>query len=732
MSEVPYTYQRQFRKSGREVFISFVLGVGLTLFFTCQLYGWLLGHHSNLGAPIIWVSPSINTILTFGIIGAIAVLLPAVLYKAWGIVHRCLLCISLILPFYFGALYNPFREVLWLYSYWNIPEMQWVHQQVAIIGLFYLIGTIYFLVMSIPRKNIMASGAYGTAKLETADKFKAGIPQTRKEKEGTPFQFAFIIRVIHAIGLASIVKPYHQRVLYIGIILGRHYQDNSLLFYRGDRHLMAVAPTRSGKGTGLIVTNALTYTDNFFAVDPKGEICSLSWKRREEMGQDVYCLDPWRQSTYAKTKGSHGFNPLDYVPASGEGAYDKCAQIAQCIVTERLDRGDSHWLKAAKSLTAGLILYVCRAPKYNDPSHEDYIKDARNLLTVFVLLNQPQRKFDNFIKRVIRSDELEDKVKSFAHTISKKAEKELSGVISTAEENFNRFIHSDALGESLMKSDFNIDKALQEPSSLYIIVPDDKIETYKSWLRLVVNTILDRAVEIKETVKESTTNDRTLIILDEFKALGYLKKIEKAYTTLAGYGFNMWIFTQNIANIKNLYRKEWRTFKANSAIFQAFNANDYETAKYISDEGGKTTILTESESENRLKGDIGINHRSGDSTSIREQGRQVLTPDEVKRLPDSDQLILPIGENISLAKKIEYFNDPYFDGLYATQKEIDKLNKEAKLKDPSLSKMTDLPIYDIDFNTGGEQKENQTENESAESKAVKKTTDEIKDNLLRE
>src|SRR5699024_2826679 len=98
MSEVPYTYQRQFRKSGREVFVSFVLGVGLTLFFTCQLYGWLLGHHSNLGEPLLWVSPTIDTLLTFGIIGAIAVLLPAAYYKTWGIVYRCFLGISLLLP----------------------------------------------------------------------------------------------------------------------------------------------------------------------------------------------------------------------------------------------------------------------------------------------------------------------------------------------------------------------------------------------------------------------------------------------------------------------------------------------------------------------------------------------------------------------------------------------------------------------------------------------------------
>src|SRR5699024_10657652 len=122
---------------------------------------------------------------------------------------------------------------------------------------------------------------------------------------------------------------------------------------------------------------------NFIVVDPKGEICSISWKRRKQMGQDIYCLDPWKQSTYAKMYGSHGFNPLDYVPAKGGGAYDKCAQIAECIVTDRLEKGESHWVKAAKSLTTGLILYVCRAPKYNDPSHDEYIKGARNLLTVF-------------------------------------------------------------------------------------------------------------------------------------------------------------------------------------------------------------------------------------------------------------------------------------------------------------------------------------------------------------
>jgi len=727
MSQVPYTYQRQFQKSGREISISFVLGACLTLIFTCQLYGWLLGHHSNLGEPLTWVSPFYDSLLTTGIIGAVAVALPSVYFKSWGLLHRCFFAIFLILPFYFGAVYNPFRELLWVYSYWSIPEMQPIHQRVALFGLLYLVGVTYFLVMSIPRKRIEASGAYGTAKLETADKFKGGVPQTKKEKEGTPLLFKPIVNQLNKYKLGEKIDPYHKSKLFTGIILGRHYLSSKpinvdsrivkfldkiglsslyqtyikqgLLFYRGDRHLMTIAPTRSGKGTGYIITNALTYPHNFFVVDPKGEICSISWERRMEMGQDIYCLDPWKKSTYAMQEGPHGFNPLDYVPSSGEGAYDKCAEITQCIITKRLEKGESHWLKSAKSLTTGLILYVCRAPKYNDPTHEDYEEDSRNLLTVFDILNQPKKKFNKFIKSVIHNDKLEPKVKSFANTISKKEGKELSGVISTTEENFNQFIHSDALKKSLKKSDFNIDKALLEPSSLYIIVPEDKIDTYKSWLRLALNTILDRAVQVKDTVEASREEKRTLIILDEFKALGYLKKIETAYTTLAGYGFNMWIFTQNLSNIKNLYRKEWRTFKANSAIFQAFNANDYETAKYISDEGGKTTILTESESENRQKGDAGINHRSSGSTSIREQGRQVLTPDEVKRLPKSDQLLIPMGENISLAKKIEFFNDPYFNGLYATREDIRKLIKDALNKDSSLSHRTNLPIY----NNGKEQ-----------------------------
>jgi type IV secretion system protein VirD4 len=757
MSQVPYTYQRQFRKSGREVAISLVLGACLTLIFTCQYYGWLLGHHPNLGEPMFWVSQRLDGWLSIGLLAAGALALPSAYYKYWSFFNRSLLVIALIIPFYFGAIYNPFRQFLWLYSYWEIPEMQWIHQQIAIYGILYFSGISFMLIMSIPRKVIEASGAYGTAKLETADKFKAGVPQTKKEKKGTAISYQFILNFIKELNLGNDINPYHKSKLYSGIIIGRHYLakkpialfnsiisvleliglgslyqyyiQKGLLFYRGDRHLMTVAPTRSGKGTGYIITNALTYPYNFFVVDPKGEICSISWERRKEMGQDVYCLDPWKESTYAMKNEPHGFNPLDYVPSSGKGAYDKCSQITQCIVTDNMNRGESHWLKSARSLSTGLILYVCRAPKYNDPSHEEYVEGKRNLLTVFDLLNLPQKKFDKFIKQIIGSDELGSGIKSFANTISKKEGKELSGVISTAEENYNRFIHSDALRESLKKSDFNIDEAILNPSSLYIIVPDDKIDQYKSWLRLVVNTILDRAVQVKDTVQASAEEERILIILDEFKALGYLKKIEQAYTTLAGYGFSMWIFTQNLANIKNLYRDEWRTFKANSGIFQAFNTNDFETAKYISDEGGKTTMLTESESENRRKGDIGINRRSGDSTSIREKQRDVLFPDEVKRLPDTDQLLLPIGENISLAKKIEFFNDPYFTGLFTKREEIAQLIEKALKEDSSLSDTDNLPIYN---NGNVTKKENSTEQSSKnkKSKTAQNTTDGLKENYL--
>lgn len=79
-----------------------------------------------------------------------------------------------------------------------------------------------------------------------------------------------------------------------GIRIGNAHDGSSekLISYKGDRHLLTVAPTRSGKGTTQIIPNLLTYDGSMLVIDPKGENALITAKRRQEMGQEVHIVDP--------------------------------------------------------------------------------------------------------------------------------------------------------------------------------------------------------------------------------------------------------------------------------------------------------------------------------------------------------------------------------------------------------------------------------------------------------
>ena len=147
----------------------------------------------------------------------------------------------------------------------------------------------------------------------------------------------------------------------------------------------------------------------------------------------------------------------------------------------------------------------------------------------------------------------------------------------------------------------------------------------------------------------------TLFLLDEFAALGRLEAVERAMGLMAGYGLQLWPILQDLSQLKGLYGPKANTFVANAGVLQTFGVNDLETAEWLSRSLGRETIATETRSQ-----------RAGDDPgySVSPMGRELLTPDEVMRLPSHLQLLRLQGRAPIVARKIRYFEEPAFAGLY--------------------------------------------------------------------
>lgn len=426
-----------------------------------------------------------------------------------------------------------------------------------------------------------------------------------------------------------------------GIFLGQDEgPERAVLHYRGDKHLLTCAPTRSGKGTSAIVPNLLTYPGSVLVIDPKGENAAITARRRRELGQTVHVLNPWGLCGLE----SAAFNPLDFVAnAPPEEAYDNARLVADALVLPGAS-SDAYWTEEAKSLLTGMILYVCTAEG-----------ETPTLGRVRALLTLHREDFVALLARMSVSEAAAGLVARAANRQLQKADREASSVVSMAQQSTDIF-DSPNIARVTEHSTFSFADLKASPTSVYLVLPSARIPSYGRWLRLMVSMALTALTTVEQEPERPV-----LFLLDEFAALGRLQSVETAYGLLAGFGVQLWAFVQDLAQLEDLYGRRWQSFIANAGVLQTFGTRDMQTAKYVSDACGVETRVSISE-ETAEKRRLNADYRSM-SDQIRQ--RQLIFPDELLRLQRERQLLLVEHTPPVLGRKLAYYDQAAgFAGMF--------------------------------------------------------------------
>ena len=149
-----------------------------------------------------------------------------------------------------------------------------------------------------------------------------------------------------------------------------------------------------------------------------------------------------------------------------------------------------------------------------------------------------------------------------------------------------------------------------------------------------------------------------LYLLDEFAALGHLAPVERAMGLMAGYGVQLWPILQDVHQLRATYGQRAGTFLSNAGVLQVFGVNDHDSARLVSDLLGQETVVFQTMSR-ALDSD-----KSGISYGEQHTARPLLTPDEVRNLPQHVELLFLAGQRPIVAGKLAYYADPEFRGLY--------------------------------------------------------------------
>jgi len=460
-----------------------------------------------------------------------------------------------------------------------------------------------------------------------------------------------------------------------GVYVGawKDISTNKIRYLRhdGPEHIMAFAPTRSGKGVGLVLPTLLSWPHSALIYDIKGENWALTagW-RKQEAGNRAIKFEP-----SALDGSSARYNPLAEVRLGTDREVADVQNIMTMIVDPDGKGLEDHWQKSSQALLVGVALHVLYAEK------------NKTLNGVIAFLSDPTRTVAQSMQFILDTDHdlvgngwpNPDGSPNYCHPVAaaaardmlNKADEEQSGVISTAI-SFLTLYRDPIVARNTAASDFKISDLMNgdKPVSLYLVVPPSDKDRLRPLIRLIINQIvrgLTEKMEFKDGRSVAGYKHRLLLLLDEFPSLGKLDVFEESLAFIAGYGMKAYLIIQDISQLWTAYGKDESIF-SNCHVRVAYAPNKIETAELLSKMTGTATIVKQSHS---YSGSL-YGSQSSITTSTQETERPLLTADEVMRLPAAkkdakgnvsepgDMLIFIAGHSPIYGKQILYFMDPTF------------------------------------------------------------------------
>ncbi len=429
-----------------------------------------------------------------------------------------------------------------------------------------------------------------------------------------------------------------------GIALGRHYDEatqraGSKIVYAGERHVLLFGPTGTGKGTRFLIPNLLSIKDrSIIVIDPKGELAAVTANYRRTLG-DVVMLNPFD----VLGLGSAGFNPLAALDPASPNFYDDAAALGEALIS--IEGVDPHWSQSAQGLLVALLMWE----KIKNGARAN-LENVRAMLTEadkwerYTGDDGKQRERQTAGLTLTAADMVAEggyEIASLAGRFTERTN-ELTSIRSTADTQ-TRWILSEPMRDDLKKPGVDFAKLKEKPTTVYVILPAERMRTHSVWLRLVIVSAL-RALYRPGGL-------RTLLLIDEMPALGHLGPLEDAFGLVRGYKVQIAGICQDLAQLKALYKERWESFLANAGVVQGFTPNDLTTADWMSRRAGQTTLVAENSSQSRQ-----AQGHSSESTSWQQVGRALYLPYELMGFAEGSGLLFLAG----MANGVRFFAPPYW------------------------------------------------------------------------
>lgn len=548
-------------------------------------------------------------------------------------------------PLFLGF-YNPFAWNIWQFHYYQHAKVLFDFLDIVSLVAYFLVLLVSALIQGLLNRHAQVhEGLHGTAHWATQFEIQQSGLMYQSGKEGD------------------------------GVYVGAWEDPKGRLHYlrhSGPEHVAALAPTRSGKGVGLVIPTLLSWSQSTVIHDMKGELWALTaGYRKQGLNNRVLKFDP------AAVSGSCSFNPLSEVRLATDFEVADIQNLVTILVDPDGKGLNDHWAKTAHAFLTGVTLHLLYQAKNNKAAY------TASLYDVAMALSDPGRDIGELYKEMLHSPHIGDQthpvVAAAARDMLNRPDTERGSVLSSAMSYLSLY-RDPLVAKNTCRSDFRIEDLMnhQQSVSLYLVVrPADK-DRLKPLMRLILNQIVRVLTRQEMTFihgqAQKHYKHRLLLMLDEFPSFGRLEVFQEALAFIAGYGIKAYLIMQDISQLKAAYGQD-ESILSNCHVRVAYAPNKPETAEWLSKLTGNTTVTIEdySTSGQRFGAVLtSVNH------SYQAVSRPLMTPDECQRLagptknPLTGEITKPGAMLIFVAgfapifgTQILYFTDALFKGRSA-------------------------------------------------------------------
>ena len=434
-----------------------------------------------------------------------------------------------------------------------------------------------------------------------------------------------------------------------GIVLGK--KGGKLLVFGGAQHVLMSAPTRSGKGVGIVIPNLLYWQDSVVVLDIKQENWNITSRYRAKvLKQNCYLFNP-----AAADGRSHCYNPLTYIERKDPGKrIDDVQKIAGMLFPDR-EGTDVIWTATPRALFTGIVSLLLdlegeqgAPPVTIGQVLRESLKDGDGAQYFAGLLDERKQTGKSLSEATLAG------LNSY---ISIQSENTRAGVLGSFRSRLEIWMNP-LVDAATAGNDFDLRELRTKPMSVYLGVTPDNLDRMGPVLNLFFQQLIDLNTRSLPGYGEKGKH-QCLLLMDEFPSLGRVSILNKGIAYIAGYGLRMLPIIQSPSQLVDVYgRDAAQTFQSNHAVSIIFppKASETQTARDISEWLGYETVTSRSRSRGQ---GIFVRNRQA-SESLSDQRRALLLPQEITSLGAKVELVIAENTPPIKAEKIRYFEDRFF------------------------------------------------------------------------